>query len=386
MKNLLLGILFVGIAVFSLSGCNNDIIENVKDKYNETTSEKPEAQQDTPIQEEVISSGTILYEDGSTMGVTKIETPVNGGFQVYHIGTGEVIGFIGMDGVVNNLGGVDLGVCNGTEVTDQGMSGDCTLSIRNPEIPEEEIATETQVEVISTGTVLYKDGSTMGVTKMETPVNGGFQVYQTGTGEVRGFIRMNGAVNNFGGVDLGVCSGAKITDQGMSGNCTLSVNNPAAIKPPTTATPPAGTSQVLGSTNIVTTKGKTIKVDRTAGGFIFHGYEGKIVLLEVYGDTCPHCVDAIPAYNRLQAKYPDDVVIIALESYGSLNNAGRQQYITIPKAKTGSMFSFIQSLTGYNRQAVPYLMIFDRNGNKVYNKILANFPENDIDNRIQQLL
>jgi thiol-disulfide isomerase/thioredoxin len=171
----------------------------------------------------------------------------------------------------------------------------------------------------------------------------------------------------------------------MSGNCTLSVNNPTTIKPPTTATPP-GTAQVLGSTSIVTTKGETIQVDKTATGFIFHGYEGKIVLLEVYGDTCPHCVEAIPAYNRLQAKYPDDVVIIALESYGSLNNAGRQQYITIPKAKTGSMFSFIQSLTGYNRQAVPYLMIFDRNGNKVYNKILANFPENDIDNRIQQLL
>ena len=386
MKKVLLGVLLAGITVFSLTGCNNDIIENVKDKYNNVTDEETTSQQDTPIKEEVISSGTVLYEDGSIMGVTRLETPVNGGFQLYHTGTGEINGFIGMDGVVNNLGGIDLGICSGAEISDQGMSGDCTLAVKNPEIPEEETPMETPVEVISTGTVLYKDGSIMGVTKIETPVYGGFQVYQANTGEVRGFIRMNGTVNNFGGVDLGICSGAKVTDQGMFGNCTLSVNNPATIKPPTTATPPAGTAQILGSTNIVTRKGKTIKVDRTAGGFIFHGYEGKIVLLEVYGDTCPHCVDAIPAYNRLQAKYPNDVVIIALESYGTLNNAGRQQYITIPKSKTGSMFSYIQSLTGYNRQAVPYLMIFDRNGNKVYNKILANFPENDIDNRIQQLL
>ena len=150
-----------------------------------------------------------------------------------------------------------------------------------------------------------------------------------------------------------------------------------------TYTPPANS---LGHTTIVTTTGKNIRVDRTAEGFIFKGYEGKIVLLEVYGDTCPHCMDAIPAYNRLQAKYPKDVVIIALESYGTLGNAAQQQYITIPMSDTGDMFSFIRNLTGYNRQAVPYLMILDRDGDIIYEEILADFPENEIDTRIQQLL
>ena len=142
----------------------------------------------------------------------------------------------------------------------------------------------------------------------------------------------------------------------------------------------------MDSTTITSTAGEVIKVNRTADGFIFEGYENKIVLLEVYGDTCPHCVEAIPAYNSLQARYPDDVVIIALESYGTLNNAGQQQYITIPKANTGKMFSFIKGLTGYNLQAVPYLMILSRDGGIVYDKILANVPENEIDNLIQQLL
>lgn len=140
------------------------------------------------------------------------------------------------------------------------------------------------------------------------------------------------------------------------------------------------------STTITTTSGKTIQVDRTAGGFVFHGYEGKIILLEVYGDTCPHCIAAIPSYNNIQARYPNDVKVIALESYGTLTNAGQQQYDTVPKANTGSMFSFIRELTGYGLQAVPYLMILDRNGDYTYQQVLADFPAAEIETRIQQLL
>jgi len=152
---------------------------------------------------------------------------------------------------------------------------------------------------------------------------------------------------------------------------------------PSTYTPPANS---LGHTTITTTTGKKIRVDKIPNGFVFEGYVGKIVLLEVYGDTCPHCIAAIPSYNALQAKYSKDVVIIALESYGTLSNASQQQYITVAKTKTGSMFSYIQSLTGYHREAVPYLMIFGRDGDKVYDKILADFPEATIDGIIQGLL
>jgi thiol-disulfide isomerase/thioredoxin len=144
-------------------------------------------------------------------------------------------------------------------------------------------------------------------------------------------------------------------------------------------------AQVLGTTTITSTTGQTIQVDRTPQGFVFHGYEGKIVLLEVYGDTCPHCIEAIPSYNRLQAKYANDIIVIALESYGTLSNAAQQQYITIPLANAGNMFSFIRDLTGYNREAVPFLMVFDKNGDKVYQNILATFPEAEIEGLIQSL-
>jgi len=157
-------------------------------------------------------------------------------------------------------------------------------------------------------------------------------------------------------------------------------------KKTTTQEPTTSPVAVLDSTTITTTSGETIKVDKTADGFIFQGHEGKIVLLEVYGDTCPHCVAAIPAYNRLQAKYPDNVLIIALESYGTLTNASKQNYTTVAKNNTGKMFSFIKDARGYNLEAVPYLMILSKDGGIVYDKVLADFPESEIDTRIQQLL
>ena len=75
-----------------------------------------------------------------------------------------------------------------------------------------------------------------------------------------------------------------------------------------------------------------------------------------------------------------------MKVYGTLGNAALQQYTTIPMSDTGDMFSFIRDLTGYNRQAVPYLMILDRDGGIVYDEILADFPESTIDSQIQSLL
>lgn len=143
---------------------------------------------------------------------------------------------------------------------------------------------------------------------------------------------------------------------------------------------------IIESTTVTTTSGKKIKVNRTAKGFIFEGQKGKVVLLEVYGDTCPHCVDAIPSYNAIKNKYPDNVYIIALESFGTLTNASKQKYDTVAKENTGKMFSFIKKLKGYNLQSVPYLMILSKDGNIAYDKILANFPKDEIDNKIQELL
>ena len=170
------------------------------------------------------------------------------------------------------------------------------------------------------------------------------------------------------------------------GSSDTTATTPVETTPSAGTTPSVGTAPsaaVVDSTTITTIDGTVIKVNKTATGFVFEGYENKIVLLEVYGDTCPHCIEAIPSYNALQAKYSDDVVVIALESYGTLTNASQQQYITVPRDNTGSMFPFIRDLIGYSLEGVPYLLILSRDGTIVYNELLANFPMETIDGLIQ---
>ena len=121
MKKTTYGIILtmVLVLVFGFTGCSE--IEEAIDKYNE----------DDKIA--TSTSATIKYSNGSKMGVTRAEdAPVDGGFNIYSIGTGAVVGFIGADAVVNNAGGRDLGVCAGATVSDSGVSGDCTIPTEDP--------------------------------------------------------------------------------------------------------------------------------------------------------------------------------------------------------------------------------------------------------------
>jgi len=130
------------------------------------------------------------------------------------------------------------------------------------------------------------------------------------------------------------------------------------------------TPKVLEETNIKTIGGENIHVQRMKDGLIFKGYEDKIVLLEAFGHSCPPCKASIPGYNRLQKKYAKDVVIIAVEAWGS-DNSGLKlyakqhsiEYKTVSKASSGKIIRFMQNLTGWvPGLGVPYLMLFNRGG------------------------
>ena len=122
-------------------------------------------------------------------------------------------------------------------------------------------------------------------------------------------------------------------------------------------------------TTVVTTNGEIIPVKVTTEGFIFGGYEGKPVVLEFYGDTCPHCINAIPMYNNFQAKYGSEILILTIESYGNLNNAGLQgyaaskniQYRTVSKENSGNIKAYAEGLVG-PMAGVPYVIVINKNG------------------------
>ena len=155
-----------------------------------------------------------------------------------------------------------------------------------------------------------------------------------------------------------------------------------------------GQYQLLDQTIIKTIDGEVIHVDRTKNGLIFKGYEDKIVLLEVFGHSCPPCKAAIPGYNRLQKKHQKDVVVIAIEVWGS-DNAGLKQYANthgihykaVSKADSGKMVSFIGKLTGWHPGVgVPYILLFDRGGILTKDVPPQRLPEAHVDGLIQNLL
>ena len=125
------GIFAIVVIVLILAGCT-DSIDKAIDKYNNGDSNS-----DTTVR----TSGVVRYNDGTPMGTTRTEPQVNGGFPIYHMGTGTVIGFIQLDGQVNDIGGRNLGVCTGSTISDSGLSGDCTVPFANP---NQIVSTQTQ--------------------------------------------------------------------------------------------------------------------------------------------------------------------------------------------------------------------------------------------------
>lgn len=102
------------------------------------------------------------------------------------------------------------------------------------------------------GTLYYKDGSVMGVTKQEGATNGVYSVYAQDGGHKIGTIGVDGSVSDLNGNDFGVCEGATISDNGVIGECSLPINNPAnpePTKPTTTDTTTTNTT----TTNTITT-------------------------------------------------------------------------------------------------------------------------------------
>jgi thiol-disulfide isomerase/thioredoxin len=60
-------------------------------------------------------------------------------------------------------------------------------------------------------------------------------------------------------------------------------------------------------------KGKSITVVERSNGFIFPEYKNRVVVLEMFGKKCPHCIKEIPTFNKLRSKYRGKIEIIAVQ-------------------------------------------------------------------------
>lgn len=113
------------------------------------------------------------------------------------------------------------------------------------------------------------------------------------------------------------------------------------------------------------TQGQDIKVKKVENGFIFEGYENKIVLLNFFATWCPPCKAEIPELNTLQKKYKDDLKIISVLLEPNKSNEEVISFINDFNIKftiTNSPDNFRLADEVGGVESIPFMLIYDRNG------------------------
>jgi len=142
-------------------------------------------------------------------------------------------------------------------------------------------------------------------------------------------------------------------------------NSPASPSAPVQEQPD---QSIELQTSITTVEGEVINVTGTKEGFIVDGYEGKVVLFEVFAWWCSDCKATVPILNSIKADYGDNVVIIAIEDDGIPNselqdyvNTNSVSYKAVAKANSGTLLPYLKD-KGTWRGEIPYVLVVGGDG------------------------
>ena len=136
------------------------------------------------------------------------------------------------------------------------------------------------------------------------------------------------------------------------------------------------------------TSGQEIKVKSLENGYIFEGYENKIVLVNFFATWCPPCKAEIPHLNNLQEKYKKDIKIISILLEENKSNEDLIEFInyydiefTITNSKDN--YKLAQEVGGVS--SIPFMLIYDRNG-KYFQHYTGMVPEEMLEADIKKVL
>lgn len=116
-------------------------------------------------------------------------------------------------------------------------------------------------------------------------------------------------------------------------------------------------------------------------------WRGKILVVNFWAVWCPPCREEIPALNRLQEKYAANgvqFVGIALDSAANVAQFRKLLPINYPSLIAESEGSELSRLLGNHRIALPYTVIFGRNGEFRLNK-LGRIDEHELDSVLKSI-
>jgi len=120
--------------------------------------------------------------------------------------------------------------------------------------------------------------------------------------------------------------------------------------------------------NMKTVQGDTIIVNEYNRGFDFPQYQGKIVLVQIFGKECQYCFEEIPTINKIQNAYRDKLSVIAIQGQPPMSKEKafelirehQMNYPIIDQDEAKSILVFLRDVYNW-RGILPYIMLI-KNG------------------------
>ena len=119
-----------------------------------------------------------------------------------------------------------------------------------------------------------------------------------------------------------------------------------------------------------TTDNKTVTVEDTKEGLKFKEFQGKAVILTLFGHRCPPCIREIPAFIALTKNHQNDLAIVALESQNYPKDEVKEfqkkhkiNYNVIAGIDYSDFITYVSGRAGYTSGIpLPLLIGIDKHG------------------------
>lgn len=123
-------------------------------------------------------------------------------------------------------------------------------------------------------------------------------------------------------------------------------------------------------------QGESILIAERQTGFLFPQYQGKVVLLQIFGKECSYCFEEMPIINTVRNKYGANLQVIAIQAQDRMMpstasriiNQYQMNYPIIEADEATRLLLFLNQTYGW-RGGLPFMQLI-KNGVTEY-----TFPE-----------
>lgn len=141
--------------------------------------------------------------------------------------------------------------------------------------------------------------------------------------------------------------------------CSKELIKPKELKPKKMVTNTGGEVHKLQSI-----QGQPITIVERSNGYLFPELKNKIVILEMFGKNCSHCIKEMPIMNKLRRQYANKLEIVALQVEGKMsplqaNALIRRHKVTYPiiSGETATNLQYhVQNTFGWTG-VLPFIML-----------------------------